>query len=125
LYTIFNIINMEEKISLKQQELNLLKIAKEKLAIILNNESEKGICQKYLGKILGIDQPKISMAMKAKGSFSLSKIICLIARLGKHVVIDTSQSQIEKIFIVIDSKNPTHAMEHWASKNIIYHVKKQ
>lgn len=125
LYTIFNIINMEEKISLKQQELNLLKIAKEKLATILNNESEKGICQKYLGKILGIDQPKISMAMKAKGSFSLSKIICLLGRLDRHVIIDTSQDQTDKIFIIFDKKKSTHdckyttdIMEHCESKNI-------
>jgi len=119
LYTIFNIINMEEENSLMKEERRLLNAAKQKLAILLKKESEKGMCQKYLGKILGIDQPKISHAMNAKGSLSLSRIICLIARLGKHVVIDTSQNQIEKIFVIIDSKNPTHVMEHWASKNIM------
>lgn len=119
LYTIFNIINMKEEDSLKQQEHTLLNVAKQKLAILLKKESEKGMCQKYLGKILGIDQPKISSAMKAKGSLSLGRIICLIGRLGKHVIIDTTQNQIEKTFIVIDSKTPTHIMEHWASKNIM------
>jgi len=116
---------MEKKISLKQQELNLLKIAKEKLAILLKKECKKGICQKYLAKILGIEQPKISMAMNAKGSFSLSKIICLLGRLGKNVIIDTSQDQTDKIFIIFDKKKSTHdckyttdIMEHCESKNI-------
>lgn len=119
LYTIFNIINMEEENSLIQEERKLLNIAKQKLAILLKKESEKGMCQKYLGKILGIEQPKISRAMQAKCSLSLSRIICLIGRLGKNVVIDTTQNQIEKIFIIIDCKTPTHIMEHWASKNIM------
>lgn len=119
LYTIFNIINMEEENSLMQEERKLLNIAKQKFAIILKKESEKGMCQKYLAKILGVDQPKISTAMKAKCSLSLCRIICLIGRLGKHVIIDTTQNQIENTFIVIDCKAPTHIMENWASKNIM------
>jgi predicted XRE-type DNA-binding protein len=119
LYTIFNIINMEEENSLMQEERKLLNIAKQKLATILKNESEKGMCQKYLAKILGIDQPKISMAMKAQGSLSLSRIICLLGRLDRNVVIDTREKEIEKIFMVIDHKSPTYIMEHWASKNIM------
>jgi len=131
LYTIFNIMNMEEENSLMQQERRLLDFAKQKLAILLKKESKKGMSQKYLGKILGIEQCKISYAMKAKSSISLSRIIGLIGKLGQDVVIDTRKKGIEKIFIVMQPtpkkptpkkptpKNPTHIMEHWASKNII------
>lgn len=82
----------------------LLEYAKKQLADLIIKKKNEGYSQSCLGKMLKLDQPTISKYSLVKkhsgsnGSLSLSKILEIIRLLGTDVVIDTRETEIEKMF---------------------------
>lgn len=65
-------------------------LARADLAIQLRNAiKDRGITQAEAGKILGIDQPKVSLLMRGRTSgFSLERLIAFLNRMGREVQIN-------------------------------------
>ena len=75
---------------------NINKILREELSKTVSELLEQGFRQKYLAKILGIDQPKISLIKRnsPKIDFSDSIMMKYLRILGVYTIIDTGQEYI-------------------------------
>ena len=81
-------------------------LARADLAIHLRNAiKERNLTQAEAGKILGIDQPKVSLLMRGRTSgFSLERLITFLNRMGREVEIN--------IYPTEDGKKVGHTTIH-------------
>jgi predicted XRE-type DNA-binding protein len=81
-------------------------LARVDLAIQIRNAiKERGITQTEAGRILGIDQPKVSLLMRGRTSgFSLERLMTFLNRLGREVEI--------KVYPTPDGSSGSHTVVH-------------
>ena len=62
------------------------KIKSSLMAAIATNIKERGMTQKEAAEIMGVSQPRVSDAVRAKGDkFTIDMLVDMLARLGLHV----------------------------------------
>ena len=85
----------------------LLEFAKKQLSCVLIKKKNEGYSQSFLAKMLGIDQPRISMLMfnKKKATLSLGSLISMMEQLGYYAVIDMREREMEKRLKIFDRRS--------------------
>lgn len=67
-------------------EREVCKIKSSLMAAIAGHIKEHGMTQKEAAKVMGVSQPRLSDAVRAKGDkFTIDMLVDMLARLGLHV----------------------------------------